>query len=72
METKIFDKNEEIKLHDRQFIFLSDGTKALHLYKEDLKREFPSIKTWEDLIKSFTPLIIEFYNTDFGCKIIIK
>lgn len=72
MKTIKFNKDEKIKLQDRQFIFLSDGTGALHLYMSDLKEEYSFIKTWKDLINSFTPLIIELYNIGVCYQVVIK
>ena len=71
MRTITFNKNEEIKLHDRQFIFLSDGTRALHLYKEDLKEDFPCVKTWGDLLTYLAPKIINLYVAGYCQQIII-
>ena len=70
--TKIkFNKDEKIELGVEQYLFLSDGTKTLYLYKEDLKEEFPCVKTWRDLLAYLAPSTINLYTAGYCQQIII-
>jgi len=70
-EAITFRKDNAVTVTSGHYIFMSDGRSAIYFYQNTLSREYPSIKTWDDLVNAFKPKIFELYDLNGVSKHIV-
>ena len=70
-ETITFRKDDAVAVPPEHCVFMSDGHSALHFDNRNLSEDYPSIKTWNDLINTFKPKKFELYNYNGESKDIV-
>ena len=70
-ETITFKRNDLVNIPSEHNVFMSDGHSALYFDNRNLSEDYPSIKTWNDLINTFKPKKLELYNYNGESKDIV-
>lgn len=61
-ETITFKRNDIVNIPPEHYIFMSDGHSGIHFYQSTLSDDYPSIKTWNDLLNTFKPKCFELHD----------
>ena len=70
-ETITFRKDDAVAVTPEHCIFMSDGHSGLLLYQNTLSEEYPSVKTWNELLNTFKPKRFELYDFNGKSKDIV-
>ena len=70
-ETITFKRNDIVNIPSGHNVFMSDGHSALHFDNRNLSEDYPSIKTWSDLLNTFKPKCFELYDLNGENKDIV-
>ena len=71
IETVTFKKNDVVNISSEHYVFMSDGKFSLHFDNRNLSEDYPSIKTWSDLLNTFKPKKFELYDFNGESKDIV-
>lgn len=70
-ETITFKRNDIVNIPSKHNVFMSNGHSTLHFDNRNLSGDYPSIKTWSDLVNTFKPKKFELYDFNGKSKDIV-